>query len=696
MEILLSATPRRDLQKTITGVIGVGQDITARKQAEADARLKEQAVASAISPIALADPEGPITYVNDAFLSMFGYERVQDVIGMTDFDFVSDHAAVRRIHKIVAEHNSWRGQLEVQRRDGSRLIGDISINMVFDDVGNPTSRMTSFIDVTERERAIIELSRERALLARRVAERTADLSAANAELARASRAKDEFLASMSHELRTPLNAILASSETLQEEVYGPINDQQRGTLELVEESGRHLLALINDILDLSKVEAGKLELELDLVDVGEVCEASMRFVKETAQKKRLKLITSIDQQVIAVNADARRLKQILVNLLTNAVKFTPEGGQVGLEVVGDADQEVVRLSVWDTGIGISQEHMKHLFQPFMQLDTGLDRRYEGTGLGLSLVSRMVELHGGSVTVDSAGEGEGSRFTVSLQWNPQAVAAVEPEEPDALRAPVASALVVEDSRSAAELLERYLKEMDVSSTVLDRGERVLEVATASRPDVILLDLLLPGESGWDVLAQLKADPHTCDIPVVIVSVVDERVRGLELGAQEYLVKPFTRDQLHTALETTVAGRDAPMPTSALVVPAEPESDAAPLILIAEDNEANVRSISGYLVAKGFRLTVARNGGEAVDQTRELRPDLILMDIQMPGVDGVEATRQIREDPEFSSIPIIALTALAMPGDRERILEAGANEYMAKPVSLRILVKTMNTLLARSAE
>ena len=312
-----------------------------------------------------------------------------------------------------------------------------------------------------------------------------------------------------------------------------------------------------------------------------------------------------------------------------------------------------------------------------------------------MVCRRVELRGGVGKVGGAGEGEGSGFTVALPWSP-ATSAGDSGPVDARPAPIRRALVVEDSSSAAELLERYLKEMDVECTVLDRGERVLEMATKTRPDVILLDLLLPDESGWDVLAQLKADPGTRDIPVVIVSVVDERVRGLELGAREYLLKPFTRDQLHAALEASPGGRDTSMPTSALVVPAGQESEDAPLILIAEDNEANIRSISGYLVAKGFRLAVARNGGEAVDQTRELRPDLILMDIQMPGVNGLEATRQIREDPEISSIPIIALTALAMPGDRERTLEAGANEYMSKPVSLRALVQTMEGLLARPDE
>ncbi len=675
-----------------------------RSLAEAEATRTSnelrQLIETANAPIFGVDLAGRVDEWNNMAATISGYPK-DEAMGKELVEFIAPEfreSVGQVLTQGLAGEERANYEFPLVTKSGDRVEILLNATTRRDLDGNVTGVVGVGQDITARNRALAELRDERASLARRVVERTADLSAANAELTRASRAKDEFLASMSHELRTPLNVILASSEALREEVYGPISDRQSESLELVEESGRHLLSLVNDILDLSKMEAGKLELELGPVDVGEICETSMRFVKEAAQKKRLKLTTSIDQQVGAVHADGRRLKQMLVNLLTNAVKFTPEGGQVGLEVIGDADQEVVRFSVWDTGIGIPQEHMTRLFQPFMQLEAGLNRAYEGTGLGLSLVSRMVELHGGSVTVESAGKGEGSRFTISLRWTPSAVAAVEPQEADAPPAPLRHALVVEDSRSAAELLERYLKEMDVSCTVLDRGERVLEVAAASRPDVILLDLLLPGESGWAVLAQLKADPHTRDIPVVITSVVEERVRGLELGAQEYLVKPFTRDELHTALQISVTDHDASMPTSALVISAEPESEseAAPLVLIAEDNEANIRSMSGYLVAKGFRLAVARNGGEAVDQTRELRPDLILMDIQMPGVDGMEATRQIREDSEFSSIPIIALTALAMPGDRERVLEAGANEYMAKPVSLRALVETMRTLLSRPAE
>lgn len=418
-------------------------------------------------------------------------------------------------------------------------------------------------EVMERKRAESALEAERTLLARRVEERTADLRTANAELARAARMKDEFLASVSHELRTPLNAILGISEALQEAVYGEMNERQIGSLHSIEESGRHLLSLINDILDLSKVEAGKLELELAAMPVEAVCQASLRMIKQDAHQKQLRIHTAFDSKVTIFTADERRVKQVLVNLLSNAVKFTPPGGDIGIEVVGDKEANAVLITVWDTGIGIAGEHLQQLFQPFVQLDSRLSREYAGTGLGLSLVLRMMELHGGSVAVKSQ-VGEGSRFTVSFPW-----------------------LVA-----------------DVMKSFSDHD----------LPEIIL-----------------KREAHSSQ------------------------------------------NRDS----------------AQPLILLAEDHEANINTFSTYLIARGFDLILARNGLEAVARATADKPDLILMDIQMPQMNGLDAIQKIREDKDtaVASIPIIAVTALAMPGDEQACLEAGANGYLSKPVSLRKLVETI---------
>ena len=419
-------------------------------------------------------------------------------------------------------------------------------------------------EIDERKRAEQELLEIQKDLEKRVEERTAELSHTNAELARASRLKDEFLANMSHELRTPLNVILGMAEALQEHVYGQLNAQQVRSLHMIQESGHHLLTLINDVLDLSKIGAGKLKLDIGPVSIETVCQTAVRLTRQMAQKKNITVSTHFDPEVTMLSADGRRLKQIFVNLLSNAVKFTPEGGEMGLTVAGNKDRDAVHVTVWDTGIGIAREDMARLFQPFTQLDASLTRKYEGTGLGLSLVYRMVEMHGGSIAVESE-VGQGSRFTVSLPWHP-------PESTDSQNEPSSS-----------------------------------QMTTATR-------------------------------------------------------------QQNTAL-----------------------TDLAPIILLAEDNEATINALGGYLIAKGYRLSVARNGWEAFAFTKEYQPDLILMDIQMPDLDGLEAIRYIRNDAVSSSIPIIALTALAMPGDREKCLDAGANEYLSKPVSLRHLSTLISQLL-----
>lgn len=395
------------------------------------------------------------------------------------------------------------------------------------------------------------------------------LQRTNAELAHVATMKDEFLAGMSHELRTPLNSILGIAEVLIDGINGPLNDQQLRSLKVVEESGLHLLELINDVLDVSKLEAGQLDLAVKPMVVRDICESSLKFVRQTAVKKRINIKFTIDDQVNAIVADPRRLKQILINLLSNAVKFTPERGSVGLEVKGYPKQEMVHLTVWDTGIGIASEDMQSLFEPFTQIDRKLSRRYGGSGLGLSIVKRLTEMHGGGLMVQSD-PGKGSRFTLALPWN---------------------AAVSIDSRKDITITIRAAKAMASNS------------------------------------------------------LTTERQGGI----------------------------------------------AQPVILLADDDKINTQIYSQFLHKSGCKLTVVHSGREAVEQNLIGKPDLILMDIQMPNMDGFEAIRQIRSQTERSTVPIIALTALAMPGDRERCLDAGADEYISKPVPLRNLARTIQTCL-----
>ncbi|HEY9827192.1 MAG TPA: GAF domain-containing protein [Stenomitos sp.] len=386
------------------------------------------------------------------------------------------------------------------------------------------------------------------------------LTQRNEELARATRLKDEFLANMSHELRTPLNAILGMTEGLTEKVFGSINDRQQKALATVNSSAMHLLDLINDILDVAKIESGHIQLECASTPVTPLCLSSLTFVKQQAFQKRIQIETHIPNGLPNLWVDERRTRQVLINLLNNAVKFTPPEGRITLDIKQPEDG-FLRIAITDTGIGIDPDKISTLFQPFVQIDSALNREYQGTGLGLVLVKRIVELHGGQVELTSQ-VGVGSCFVIYL------------------------------------------------------------------PCVEGLDGL---RSGW----------------------TDE--------------SGIVQDTLPMAGGTM------------------------PLILLAEDNEANIATMSTYLIAKGFQVIVAHNGQEAIDVAKAEHPDLILMDIQMPKVDGIEAIQTLRSDPAFKEVPIIALTALAMEADKARCLQAGATGYLSKPVKLKHLATTIQSLV-----
>ena len=409
---------------------------------------------------------------------------------------------------------------------------------------------------------------ERKRIEEKLVKQAEELAVTNQKLTSISRHKDQFLANMSHELRTPLNAILGASELLREGIHGPMTSNQLKCMRMVSSSGQHLLDLINDILDLAKIEEGKIELNMQSVSVASICDISMQFIKQLAYKKGIKIsVNHNDRKVNKLNTDARRLKQILVNLLTNAAKFTENNGQVGLEVIGDTELKQIRFIVWDTGIGISEDEREKLFQPFVQLDSSLIRQHEGTGLGLSLVDRIAKVLGGQVSVESQ-VGHGSRFTVSLPW--------QQEEN------------------------------------LDDTETLKETNKESSPAISTLKLV-----------------HS--------------------------------QQIQTK------------------------------ILLAEDNEAAIETIRDFLEFNGFEVAVARDGVAAVALAKDDVPDLILMDIQMPRMDGLEAMRQLRADLKFQKVPILALTALAMQDDLKKCIVAGADKYISKPVRLQNLLCQIQELL-----
>ncbi|MEH2022892.1 PAS domain-containing protein [Nostoc sp.] len=692
---------KRDSQGEPVRMIGVNYDISDRKQAEQELihnrDLREAIFNESADAIFLVDPQRLLTLdCNRRAVELFEAIDKAELININGQTLQLRPFPASETDAIVTDmrlKGVWSREIEYVTLHGKIFWGNIAAKPIT--VAGRTMHLVRITDISERKQAEAQLRQTNEQLAN-----------ANVELARATRLKDEFLANMSHELRTPLNAILGMSEGLEESVFGSINERQAKAIATIERSGRHLLELINDILDLSKIESGKLELQLSNVSVRNLCDISLAFVKQMALKKNIRLSTHIYDNIDSIQVDDRRLRQVLINLLSNAVKFTPERGSVSLEVrrepAGEVNSPLSPLSssspdicfqITDTGIGIAPGEIGKLFQPFIQLDSSLNRQYSGTGLGLALVQKIITLHGGTVLVSSE-VGKGSCFTVRIPYHTSdnllrtQVTTSLPSYP--LLAENAQVLIIEDSVTAADQITRYFREMGMQSIIYSQGEGAVEEVLRVQPALIILDLQLPNLSGWEVLNQLKTNPKTKDIPAIIISVVDEHSKGLAQGAFEYLVKPITRAQLQVTIEKLQHPARSNSPN--LIVVPEVFVDT-PLILLAEDNQANIDTISAYLESRGYDLILANNGQQAIDLVRVQRPDLIVMDIQMPGMDGLEAIRRIRNEQQFMHIPMIALTALAMPGDRETSLTAGANEYLTKPVKLKQLVTTIQQLLGR---
>jgi len=688
--------PLRDAEGRVIQALITAVDITERKEAELllEERVKERTaeIESIRQRLELATRAAHIGIWdwNCKSDTMIWDDQMLRLYGITRADFDGTAKSWERgVHPVDLPRQWALAEAAIR----NELKFDTEFRVVWPDGAErhlKANAITLFDEEGRAERMIgvnydITLMKE----AEQVLRRSEDtLRRANLELERAVRMKDDFLANMSHELRTPLTGILGLSEALQYAGYGDLNERQRRAVANIENSGRHLLELINDILDVSKIEADKLELQFEQAQLDDICQSSYQLIKGMAQKKRQNVRMTIDPISATIRCDARRLKQILVNLLSNAVKFTPEGGSLGLEVTGDDAAQIMRLTVWDSGIGIAPEELPRLFQPFVQLDNSLSRMQTGTGLGLALVARLTALHGGSVAVEST-PGVGSRFTVSLPWPPEAPEPALPE-PELREPAVQHTMTVEDNELDAARLTRLLKQAGIENTVFDSGTGIVERASALQPGVILLDINLPDRSGWDVLAELKTNEKTRSIPVVITSVEEDRAKAAAMGAAGSLVKPISPTELRAMLDRVQ--RHVPQVEAVLVIASD---QTGPVVMVVDDNQINIDTLSDFLESNNYHVVPARSGWEFLERAPVAHPNLVLMDIQMPGMDGLEAIRRIRkhEDLALATVPIIALTALAMPGDRERCLAAGADEYLSKPMSLKGLLTLMEDLLQR---
>ncbi len=508
-------------------------------------------------------------------------------------------------------------------------------------------------------------------LEHKVHQRTAELEIANQQLQRADRLKSEFLATMSHELRTPLNSVIGFAEILQDEICGELNEEQKEFVQDIQDSGQHLLTMINDILDLSKIEAGRMELNFEEFSIHQALQEVHAIIMGMANKKRIHPRFEVVPREFDIVADKVKFKQIMYNLLSNAVKFTPEGGNITTRA--EILPTEVQVSVRDTGIGIRPEDRDTLFQSFQQLDSSYSREYQGTGLGLALTKRLVELHNGTIWLESE-HGKGSRFTFSLP-----IQVAERQSQDARMEQVAlqvnsdqsaekqTILVAEDNPQAARLLAVYLREAGYNTVLARDGKEAILMAQSVQPFAITLDIMLPEKDGWEVLKELKTIPDLDTIPVIIISIVDEQEIGLGLGAVDYLVKPIQKEDLIEALDRLHLQSSSHTPPGR--------------ILVVDDQPKTVKWMQTVLEAEGYEVIPAFDGEEGILHIQHEPPDLIILDLMMPKVSGFDVIDFLKGDPQYSAIPVIICTAKDLTPQDKQLLNGNIQSIIRKSGDIR---------------
>jgi signal transduction histidine kinase/CheY-like chemotaxis protein/methyl-accepting chemotaxis protein len=509
-------------------------------------------------------------------------------------------------------------------------------------------------------------------------EREAELEVARDAAMQASRTKSDFLATMSHELRTPLNAIIGVTELLQEDARDLKRDDELEPLDRVLRAARHLLALINDILDLSKIEAGKMEVHLESFPVAALIDDVAKTVQPMAVKNGNTIIVN-HGPIRSICADQMRVRQALLNLVSNASKFTANGTvTISSAKLVDAGSERLEIAVEDTGIGMTPEQLGKLFQEFSQVDSSTTRKYGGTGLGLAISRRFCQLMGGDITVESE-PGKGSKFTISLpmQVAEEQQVVVPVKSPEFTRARWSSStdnpliLVVDDDHTVRDVVGRYLERAGFAVASADGGREGLRLARELNPAAITLDVKMPDLDGWTVLAALKGDPTLAHIPVVLMTILDEKNRGFSLGAIDYLVKPIDHDTLIRVLR-----RVGSTPVGS--------------ILIVDDDDVGRRGVKIALERVGWQTAEADNGEAALTLLQNMRPEVILLDLMMPQMDGFEFLDQMRRKKDWCDIPVVVITARDLTAEDRARLNGGVERVIQKTGRDEMLREVLDVL------
>jgi PAS domain S-box-containing protein len=683
-----------------------------RKRTEAVLRQTEAKYRSifenAAEGICQTTIEGQYLSANPALAKILGYDSPEDLMeNLTDINTQLYVQPTRRAELIAALNTEpfiTGFESQVYRKDRRKIWISENARGVRDVRGRVVCYEGTVEDITENKQAAEELKQ-----------------AKEAAIA-ANRAKSTFLANMSHELRTPLNAIIGYSEILAEESEDLGYSDLVPDLERIRSAGRNLLTLINDILDISKIEAGRMDLYIEMFSIPALIESVVNTAQPLIDKNRNRLVIDCQADLTSMSADVTKVRQVLLNLLSNAAKFTTEG-QITLTTrwydrewsppsdvppSSSTEEGLIQFQVRDNGIGMSVEQQKQLFQPFTQGDASTTRRYGGTGLGLTISQRFCQMMGGYITVKSE-INQGSTFTVILplevnnstptsaedkersdeslatvDQQPEPVSAVTPSPPISAQ-PVNSdltgtVLVIDDDPISQDLILRSLNVEPFHIQVASSGQEGLDLARSLQPDVITLDIMMPDMDGWSVLSHLKADPSLADIPVIVISFMGDESRGFALGAADYLIKPVDSKRLGSLLQKYQPPRT--------VKPAHTVGE----ILVVEDEDITRRALGQLLEHDGWQVTEACNSLTALEQLNQHLPHLILMDLILPEMDGLELINQIKQHPQWCQIPILVITTADLkPEERsqltgyvEQVLQKGSYQPAELLLDIRELV------------
>jgi PAS domain S-box-containing protein len=628
---IVSVTALRDAQDTIIGYLLIGTDNTARKHVEEKLRWTEESFRLMVESvtdyaIVMLDPEGRVVSWNAGAERIKGYSA-EEIVGQHFSRFYPQEDVQSGKPQSDLDVVAAKGQFGDEgwrvRQDGSAFWANMVFTAIRDQGGNLRGFAMLTRDLTEPMKIEATLTKAK--------------DAADA----ANQAKSAFLATMSHELRTPMNAILGYSEILMEDAQDKGQEDFIPDLQKIHASGNHLLSLINNILDLSKIEAGKMDLFLESFGISRVIEDVVGTVRPLAEKNANTLQVHCAADLGTMHADLTKVRQSLFNLLSNACKFTEKGTitlEVSRELIGGVDW--IQFSVRDTGIGMAPEQMEKLFQPFVQGDASTSRKFGGTGLGMTITHRFCEMMGGEITAASE-PGRGTTFTIRLparvKAQPPAAAPLTGPPDPMLSDGLSTVLVIEDDPATRDLLKRFLSKDGFRVQTVSEGEEGLRLARELQPDVITLDVMMSGLDGWAVLTELKADPALADIPVVMLTFVDNKNLGYALGASDYLTKPIQRERLRAVLEKY---RRHPQPGPVLVVEDDPDTQDV---------------LRRLLVKEGCQVIVAENGRVALERLAESQPRLILLDLMMPEMDGFQFIDRVRQHENWRTIPIVVVTA-----------------------------------------